>query len=89
MCDELVEAYNKLKNDVSGDDKKYVEEANIYIIRQRNRGDEFYEWKRYDKVRFYKNYDYVYERIGYYKKGQIKLNKEIRVSGLPEHCYKK
>lgn len=59
MCDELVKSYNKLKNDLYGDGKKYVEEANVYIIRQRNRGDMFYEWKRYDEVRFYKNYDYV------------------------------
>ena len=91
MCDEFMEVFNKLKKDqsLSKDELKYVEEAKVYIIKQRNRGDEFYHWKTYDDVKIYKNYDSISERVGYYKKGTIILNKEIRVSGLPDHCFKK
>lgn len=90
MCDELIEAYSKLKKDITlcDDDRKYIEQANVYVIRKRSYGDEFYKWKTYNELTFYKNYDGVDDYIGRHHKGKRILNKEIRVSGLPEHCYK-
>jgi len=94
MCDEFIEAFNILKNDLSNDEREYIKESKIFIIKGVNHDNRSYKWKEYDKVTFYRNYDSIYDtlRTGGYnaplKVGKRKLNKEIYVSGLPDHCYK-
>ena len=65
MCDELIEAYSKLIKDIKlcDDDRKYIEQANVYVIKKKQYGSEFYHWKTYDQVNFYKNYDSVNDYI--------------------------
>ena len=96
MCDELIKSFNLLKNDItlSDDDREYIKQSKLYPIRRIYFHEEFYEWKKYDKIKFYRNYDNIYDTLktGSYsaplKVGKRKLNKEIRIFGLPEHCYK-
>lgn len=92
MCDQYINAFNKLKNDksLSDDDKDYIRNSQIHLIKKRYYSDEFYLWKQYDGINFYRNYDSVTDNIELsrgYKYGKRKLNKEIRVSGLPSHCF--
>ena len=98
MCDEFIKSYSILKKDItlSDEDKKYIEQAKVNIItKEPSYRDEYYKWKQYDLIIFYRNYDNIYDTLqtGRYKApvlkvGKRKLNKEIHVFGLPEHCYK-
>lgn len=92
ICDELMQAFNMLKQDntLSDDDKKYISESKVYIRDNIPYYREYYKWKKYDKITFYRNYDYIYdenEHVGKRKVGKRKLNKEIYVFGLPDHCF--
>ena len=79
---------------MSDNDRKYVEEAKIFPINKACYYREFYVWKTYDKIIFYRNYDSIYDtlKFGQYSApitvGKRKLNKEIRIYVLPNHCYK-
>ena len=94
MCDEFIEVFEKLKNDVSDDEKKYIKESKVYFIKRINHDYQSYKWKEYDKVIFFKNYDSISHtlRTGGYNApitvGKRKLDKVIHVTGLPKHCYK-
>jgi len=74
MCDEFNKVFDLLKKD----NKEYVDKAKIYLTnRPKTRGDEYYHWKTYDNVFVYRNYDSITEHLGYYRKGERKLDKKI------------
>jgi hypothetical protein len=85
-----------LKTDrpLSDDDKEYIDDSKI-LFPAGNRKLLYninYLWKEYDEIKFYRNYDSVTFNLGgraNYMYGKRKLNKEIYVSGLPEHFFDK
>jgi hypothetical protein len=92
MCDKFVEAFRTLREQSTEADKNFIKEAKFYSIKRKEYRAEYYLWKEYNEVKFYRNYDKVYDTIDSrtyvaLKIGERKLENCIYIEGLPKECY--
>lgn len=89
MCDELKQAFEKLALITNDDDKKFLGEAQSFIIKRQGYHTDYYLWKQHENIKFYRIYDTIENgfRSGPVKVGKRKPEKRIYIQGLPDHCF--
>ena len=73
MCEEFYDEFNKLRRQLTEDDKQYLNKANIAIIQHAYPGRKYSKWKQTNKAIFYK-----------YQNDKYRNYKSIKVYGLCE-----